>query len=155
MKASSLLKFKAVPPAWLLPSLLLAWLLHRYLPLVEWLASPWNYFLAAVVWILSLVITGRAARGLASHKTTIYPNGESTALVTDGLYRYTRNPMYLGMAMIVLGFALYLGSLSALFAVVFFCYAVQLLFIIPEEQRLEAWFGEAYRNYQQQVRRWI
>lgn len=155
MTPASLLKFGRVPPAWIVPSIALAWALDRWLPIAEWLPVPWNILLAGVAWACSLALTGSAARRLASHHTTIYPNGESTVLVTDGLYRYTRNPMYLGMALLVAGVALFLGSLSALLSVVFFCLAVQQIFIIPEERRLESWFGEDFRSYRLRVRRWI
>lgn len=155
MKASSLLKFKAVPPAWLLPCMALAWLLDNYWPLLQLLHTPWNWLLASTSWAVSLLIVGTAARGLARHDTTIYPNGESSALVTAGLYRFTRNPMYLGMTLLVLGVALALGSLSALLAPIAYLLVIQHLFIIPEEQRLQGWFGDSYRQYCQQVRRWL
>lgn len=155
MTPASLLKFRKVPPAWIIPSVLLAWVLHRYMPLADWLPAPWDYLSAALVWVASLMLTGTAARGLAVHKTSLYPNGESTALVETGVYRYTRNPMYLGMALMVLGAALFLGSLSPLLAVVFFCLMLEHLFIKPEEQRLEGWFGDSYRDYCSRVRRWL
>jgi len=155
MTPATLLKFRAVPPAWILPSILLGWALHHWLPILVWLPSPWRYVLAAAAWTTSLVITGQAARTLARHETTIYPNGESTALVTSGIYRHTRNPMYLGMALIVLGAAFLMGSLSALLAVAFFCATIRGLFIRGEEERLEGWFGEEYRHYRRRVRRWL
>jgi protein-S-isoprenylcysteine O-methyltransferase Ste14 len=142
MKPSSLLKFSRVPPAWILPSVLLAWLLGKYVPVFIWLPAPWNYLAAAIVWFAALALTGAAARELARNKTSLYPNGESTALVTSGLYRYTRNPMYVGMSMLVLGAALFTGAVSALLGVALFCGAIQQLFIIPEEQRMVGWFGD-------------
>lgn len=155
MTPASLLKFRAVPPAWLLPAGLVAWAMDSWLPLYPWLLPPWNWALAVPAWLASLALTGRGARGLASHGTTIYPNGQASALVTDGPYRYSRNPMYLGMALLVLGFALALGSVGALLGVPVFMLAVQWLFILPEERRLEGLFGEAYRGYCRRVRRWL
>jgi protein-S-isoprenylcysteine O-methyltransferase Ste14 len=155
MTPASLLKFSRVPPAWIAPAVLLAWVLDTYLPVYEWLPNPWNYTGAGLVWFLALVLTGAAARELASHKTSLYPNGESTALVTSGLYRYTRNPMYTGMALLVLGASALLGSVTALLGAVLFCVAIQHLFIFPEEQRMIGWFGDDYRAYCQRVRRWI
>lgn len=154
MKPSSLLKFRAVPPAWLAPSVLLMWALHHYIPVVEWLPTPWNYlgFLALVA---SLVITGAAAKGLAARKTTIYPGGEPSALVTDGLYAHTRNPMYLGMALLLVWIALWFGTLTPLCGVVFFAAVVEALFIRPEERLLRDHFGEAFTAYCRQVRRWL
>jgi len=155
MKPSSLLKFSRVPPAWIAPGVLLAWLFDSYLPVYEWLPAPWSYVGAALAWVIALALTGAAARELARHDTSLYPNGESTTLVTGGLYRYTRNPMYLGMALLVLGASVFLGSVTALLGVVLFCAAVQRLFIIPEEERMTGWFGEDYTAYCKQVRRWI
>ena len=155
MKPSSLLKFSRVPPAWIFPSVLLAWLLGKYVPVFVWLPTPWNYLAAAVVWFAALALTGAAARELARNKTSLYPNGESTTLVTSGLYRYTRNPMYVGMSMLVLGAALFTGAVSALLGVVLFCGAIQQLFIIPEEQRMLGWFGDDYQAYCKKVRRWV
>jgi protein-S-isoprenylcysteine O-methyltransferase Ste14 len=63
--------------------------------------------------------------------------------------------MYVGMALMVLGAALFLGSVSALLAVLFFCLMLQEIFIKPEEQRLEGWFGDDYRAYRRKVRRWV
>ncbi len=155
MTPASLLKFSRVPPAWIAPGVLLAWVLDTYLPVYEWLPAPWSYIGAGIVWFLALALTGAAARELARNNTSLYPNGESSALVTEGLYRYTRNPMYLGMALLVLGASLFLGSITALLGVVLFCVALQQLFILPEEQRLTGWFGDDYRAYCRQVRRWL
>jgi len=155
MKPTALLKLHRVPPAWILPCVLLAWVLDTYLPVYEWLAAPWSYIAAAVLWIAALTLTGAAARNLARHDTSLYPNGESTTLVTDGLYSYTRNPMYLGMALLVLGAAVFFGSVGALVGVIAFCLAIQKLFIIPEEERMHRWFGDDYLAYRKQVRRWV
>ena len=129
--------------------------MDSWLPLYGFLAPPWNWTLAVPAWLASLALTGRGARGLASHGTTIYPNGQASALVTDGPYRYSRNPMYLGMALLILGFALALGSVGALLGVPVFVLAVQWLFIVPEEQRLDGLFGDDYRSYRRRVRRWL
>lgn len=155
MKPSSLLKFSRVPPAWIAPGVLLAWGLDTYFPVYEWLPAPWNYIGAGLVLFLALALTGAAARELARHKTSLYPNGESTVLVTEGLYRYTRNPMYLGMSMLVLTAAVFFGSVTAPLGVLLFVVAIQRLFIIPEEQRMTGWFGDAYTVYCRQVRRWL
>ncbi|MCC5794804.1 MAG: isoprenylcysteine carboxylmethyltransferase family protein [Chromatiales bacterium] len=155
MKPAALLKFRAVPPAWIVPAALLSWALHTWAPVMQLLERPLSIMLALLAFAASLLLTGQAAKTLARHDTTIYPNGESTRLVTAGPFRFTRNPMYLGMTLIVLGVALLLGSLTALLGVPFFMLAVQQLFIIPEEQRLGGWFGEDYRRYCARVARWL
>lgn len=87
--------------------------------------------------------------------TEVPPWRPSTALVTSGVYRFTRNPMYLGMALIYAGTALIADSVIA------FAMLPPLLWVITsgvikrEERYLELKFGEAYRAYKRQVRRWI
>lgn len=88
-------------------------------------------------------------------QTTLNPHGESAALVQDGLYRYSRNPMYLGMLLVLAGVALWLGHVAALVVPPVFVWVVSSQNIRREEQMLEARFGDAYRAYRQRVRRWI
>ncbi len=84
----------------------------------------------------------------------IHPE-EATALVTKGLYRYTRNPMYLGMLLILLGWGLFLAHpLNMITAVLFVPYMNQFQ-IKPEELALSQLFGSSYHKYCAQVRRWI
>lgn len=90
-------------------------------------------------------------------KTTINPlkPERSNHLVTNGLFQYSRNPMYVGMLSVLLGFGLWLGnpvSLLALFGFVAYLTEFQ---IKPEESILLENFGEEYRQYQTQVRRWV
>lgn len=79
----------------------------------------------------------------------------SSQLVTEGLYRYTRNPMYVGMLVMLLGWALYLGSLSPLFILPLFIWVINTQQIFPEEAFLTKKFGESYRIYLQAVPRWL
>ena len=76
-------------------------------------------------------------------------------IVTEGVYRWTRNPMYLGMALIYLGFALLLDSLVALILIFPLVFVIQKEVIEREERYMEAKFGDAYRDYKARVRRWI
>lgn len=88
--------------------------------------------------------------------TTLQPIPEqATALVTDGIYRHTRNPMYLGMACVLVGFACFLGSIWQLFGVLAFVVYLTRFQIIPEERVLSKKFPEVYADYKQKVRRWI
>jgi protein-S-isoprenylcysteine O-methyltransferase Ste14 len=79
----------------------------------------------------------------------------STALVQHGLYRWSRNPMYLGAVLLVAGVAVLLGSLSPLVVVIAFFVVLQEVFIRREERLLEQTFGERYRIYRTSVRRWL
>ena len=90
-------------------------------------------------------------------QTTVNPlaPNRSTAVVSTGVYRITRNPMYLGMALILLGLALYLASPWALLGPLVFAAFITRFQIQPEERALTARFGAAYTAYCTQVRRWL
>ncbi len=90
-------------------------------------------------------------------KTTVSPfsPNKTKTLVTTGLYKYTRNPMYLGMCFILTGLALWLGNWSTFFMLPIFVGFITNLQIIPEEEILLEKFGEEYGEYMLRVRRWI
>ena len=102
---------------------------------------------------VALAIAGRA-RFLAA-KTNVHPWKPATTVVTSGVFGYTRNPMYLGMTLIYAALSLLADSAIALaglpVALVIMRYGV----IAREERYLEAKFGDVYRQYKRQVRRWI
>lgn len=76
-------------------------------------------------------------------------------LVTGGFFRYTRNPMYLGMVLLILGAAMLYGTAGALLPAPFFAWIIQRNFIRAEERFMEAAFGEEYLAYKKSVRRWL
>ena len=90
-------------------------------------------------------------------KTTVNPLKPETAsvLVTSGVYSYTRNPMYLGLAIILLAWTLYLGAPGGMVAVAGFVAYIQRFQIIPEERAMAQLFGEQFIIYCGKVRRWI
>ena len=90
-------------------------------------------------------------------KTTLDPFQLETAsqLVTGGIYRLSRNPMYLSLVFILLAWMVYLGSLSALFGVGLFIWYVTKFQIKPEEEGLKHLFGDAFTAYCQHTRRWL
>ncbi len=90
-------------------------------------------------------------------RTTVNPlrPSASSTLVTHGVYRYTRNPMYLGQAIVLAGAMLYLQNPFAWLAVPLFVLYITRLQIMPEERVLSARFPEAYALFRQRVRRWL
>jgi protein-S-isoprenylcysteine O-methyltransferase Ste14 len=90
-------------------------------------------------------------------QTTIHPlhPEKTSALVTSGIYNRTRNPMYLGMVLVLAGVAVYLGNALALVGLPLFVATITRLQIIPEEQILRAKFGAEFDTYTERVRRWI
>ncbi|MBN9495280.1 MAG: isoprenylcysteine carboxylmethyltransferase family protein [Alphaproteobacteria bacterium] len=111
--------------------------------------------LAAMAAGLGLKIV--AALAFRARGTTVNPISpeRSAALVVDGLYRVTRNPMYLGSALILAGWALHLGAWVAVLTVPFFVLYMNRFQIGPEERALSALFGADYDAYRARVRRWI
>jgi protein-S-isoprenylcysteine O-methyltransferase Ste14 len=96
-----------------------------------------------------------ALRGFRRAGTNPEPWRPSTAIVTTGVYRFTRNPMYVGMALAYVGLAMALDSGIALILFVPLIALIQAGVILREERYLEAKFGEPYRQYRGTVRRWL
>jgi protein-S-isoprenylcysteine O-methyltransferase Ste14 len=90
-------------------------------------------------------------------KTTINPRPpkNTNQLVTAGLYRYSRNPMYLGLLFLLFGAALWLGNPANIFVLLLFLLFITLFQIKPEEEILCKNFGSDYRHYCEKVRRWL
>jgi protein-S-isoprenylcysteine O-methyltransferase Ste14 len=145
---------RIVPPAWLLVALAACLALHHWLPLVQLCYPPWSRFgMLPLVAGLVLAVWGVSAFRRAD--TPLVPFVPSRALVTSGIYRFTRNPMYLGLTLILTGAAVLLGSLGALLPLPPFVWILQCGYIDAEERFLEDIFGSEYRRYKSAVRRWI
>ncbi len=104
---------------------------------------------------LTLIIAGGAL--FRTHNTTVNPLKPDNAskLVVAGIYRYTRNPMYLGFLLILSAWCIYLGNLLNILFVPCFIYTLSILNIRAEEHALSNKFGEYYSEYCARVRRWI
>ncbi len=87
--------------------------------------------------------------------TGLEPFDEATTLVTGGFFRFSRNPMYLGMFLMLFGVAFLLGSLGALLPLLLFVLVIRYNFVLGEERFLEAAFGQQYLDYKSEVRRWL
>ena len=145
---------RVLPPVWLALTLAVGYGFHKLLPLMQLFPAPWKYG-GAVVIALGVVIAATAANLFRRAHTPVIPFHTSTALVTTGWYRFTRNPMYLGMVLAACGVAIVQGSLGAWFPVPLFIAILQLRFIRGEEEFLEAIFGDEYRRFKDRTRRWL
>jgi protein-S-isoprenylcysteine O-methyltransferase Ste14 len=112
--------------------------------------------------VVSLFVLGGvfAFSGLLAFRraaTTVDPlkPHRASSLVATGIYRFTRNPMYVGLALVLTSWDVYLGSPLASLGVMGFVAYINWLQIIPEEQALLELFGDEYREYQARVRRWL
>jgi protein-S-isoprenylcysteine O-methyltransferase Ste14 len=88
-------------------------------------------------------------------KTAVCPTAKSTLVIKNGVYRYSRNPMYLGMLTILLGASFFMGTMQSMLAPMAFFLIIDKVFIPYEEDKLLAQFGEGYAEYTGRVRRWI
>ncbi len=98
-----------------------------------------------------------AVAAFRSADTTVDPRcpEEASRLIVKGVYRYSRNPMYLGLLCLLTAWAIYLSNVPGLAGLLLFVLSMNRLQIRPEEQAMEAQFGEEYRAYRKSVRRWI
>jgi protein-S-isoprenylcysteine O-methyltransferase Ste14 len=145
---------KVLPPIWFLIFLGTEFALNHWLPVVKWIPRPWNLIGWAII-AKGIFITLWAWSLFKRAGTGIKPFSPSTALVVAGPYQFTRNPMYLGMATILLGAAVVLGSLTPFVGPVIFVVIITYRFIRPEEQHMERAFGTAYLDLKRRVRRWL
>jgi protein-S-isoprenylcysteine O-methyltransferase Ste14 len=145
---------RLLPPAYFYLAIALMLLLRWLLPLGSVIAAPWN-LLGLVPLGLGTALALAGSRAFRRAGTTIKPFQASAALVTSGVFRLSRNPMYLGMALGLAGVALLLGALSPFFVVPFYVGLIQRRFIIVEERMLAQAFGSDYAAYQQGTRRWL
>ena len=104
-----------------------------------------------------MMITGSAVLSFRRAHTTVNPMQPSSAssLVTSGIYRYTRNPMYLGMLFVLVGWALYLANVLVFLFLPAFILYMNRFQIEPEERAMTALFGQEFLEYASRVRRWI
>jgi protein-S-isoprenylcysteine O-methyltransferase Ste14 len=145
---------RVLPPACLLGAFILMVCLHALLPGAQIFRSPFRYIgflvlglaFAPVVW---------AARLFRKAGTTTKPFRESSVLVVDGPYRWSRNPIYLGLVGGLVGIGMLLGSASPFAVIPMFAVVIDRLFIRAEEVALERTFGAAYAAYKARVRRWL
>lgn len=118
------------------------------------LSWPWRLTLALLLIGLGLAVVLAAIRGFGKAGTRPEPWQPSSALVTDGIYRHTRNPMYLGMALLALGLGFALGSVGSLLLLIPAVVAIDRFVIAREEAYLSRQFGGSYHAYCARVRRW-
>ncbi|GAB3907110.1 hypothetical protein GCM10028803_40600 [Larkinella knui] len=144
----------AFPPL-LFGSTLLLGLGLRYVFPTPFLALLPALSIGAVLLIIGVVSLLLAFRGMIQHKTTIHPSGTTTAIVRNGLYRYTRNPMYLSLTLIYMAVSVATNAWWGLLLLIPLLGVVQKGIIEREEQYLTRKFGDEYLSYKAQVRRWL
>lgn len=131
--------------------------------LLAWLAPradfvfPGQLLVASVVLLVAGLVGMAGVRAFARAETTVNPLRPDSAsrLVAHGIYRRSRNPMYLALLLALLAWGILLGNVLALLVLPVFVMAMNRLQIVPEERALAIVFGEEFRGYKRQVRRWL
>lgn len=118
-------------------------------------AFPGARLLGGVIIALALANDIWCARAFAHHKTTIMPHRAAAHLVTDGPFRWSRNPIYVSHVAVVLGVGLLIGSPFTVLLTPLLAFGLQKLAIEPEERHLAAKFENDYRAYMARTRRWL
>ena len=145
------------PPVIYIAAAALAALLNWLWPL-PWLPEPVRGLLFAIGGLAvagAIAIDISAIRAMRRARTTIMPNKGSLHLVTSGPFSFTRNPIYLGNTMLMIGIGLIAGIVWFILLAPIAAFATSKLAIEREEQHLQTRFGKKYRDYRARVRRWI
>ena len=147
----------AHPPLIYLAGLLLGWGVDRLfaLPPLPGLAGDAGLYAAAVLGAAGLLLVLAAAGLFLRAGTAIPPHRPASALVTGGLYRFSRNPIYVGVTLCYLAVTAYFASLGALALLPAVLLTMEFGVIRREERYLERKFGAAYSDYKARVRRWL
>jgi protein-S-isoprenylcysteine O-methyltransferase Ste14 len=139
------------PPVITLACLIIQILLFNWLPLTVDLSLLFGFLLL----VGSIGCIALAARELFKNETTIIPDGQPEKLVTSGPFSFSRNPIYLGMAGILISSACFMQSLSALFIPLIFILIIHKTWIPHEEDKLKEIFGKDWEKYAASTSRWL
>ena len=147
------LELKVPPPAVALLFAVTMWLLSASAPSLA-LTFPWRTLVAFILWSVGFAIALAGLFEFLRAKTTVNPLSPeaASAIVTSGIYRYSRNPMYVGLLLALLG---WLSHLLPFALLPFFILYINRFQIEPEERALSVKFGGLYRDYRRSVRRWF
>ncbi len=145
---------RVLPPIYFFVALVAMFALHYLLPVTLLRGAVWLYLGVALIGggVLFIVVSARLFDKLG---TTIKPFEESTALVVTGPFKYSRNPMYLGMVGVLMGLAVVLGTATPVVVIPVFVWLITRRFVQAEEAALEARFGDDYTEYRNRVGRWL
>ena len=145
---------RILPPTYFLLFLVMTIGLHFILPIKKFINSPFNYLgillIGAGIW-LNL----HADKLFKNKQTTVKPFEESSCLIEEGPFVFSRNLMYLGIAAILSGISACLGSVTPFIGPVLFFIIINFKFINEEEKVLEQTFGQDFLEYKKRVRRWL
>ena len=150
------LELKIPPVVQFLVAAAAMWVAAKYVPSLGF-EIPGRKALAVFFAGVGGIVAVPAVAAFRSMGTTVDPRSpdKATRLVASGIFRYSRNPMYLGLLCLLIAWAVYLANLLTFLALPVFVVSMNRLQIRPEELAMERQFGDEYRDYRKKVRRWI
>ena len=148
------MSFKATPDHYFTVGILSAIAFHLLIPLKQLVIFPYR-LLGLLLVVMGYLLVRKTNGLLTRHQTSTQPFEAPRAFISTGPFRFSRNPIYLGMALMLFAVAWLLGSLSSFAVVVGFVICMSVLVIPDEEQALEQAFKEEYLEYKKKVRRWV
>ncbi|EAQ05691.1 methyltransferase family protein [Yoonia vestfoldensis] len=149
------MKWIDIPPVWLLLAVATTWQISVLQPQVLAIGHPMLDLLGGLLVGAGLVLMLLAVAEMRRRKTTVIPHKEADALVTTGVFARSRNPIYLGDALVLAGLALRWDAPVALMLVPLFMATLIQRFILPEENRLRRKFHADFARYCEKTRRWL
>ncbi|MBS3100725.1 isoprenylcysteine carboxylmethyltransferase family protein [Candidatus Woesearchaeota archaeon] len=142
------------PPHIALTLLLLSWLSDYLFPQFRFIFGNYRD-LGILVLISGLTTSFYSFHLFNKNKTPIIPGQKPTFMVAEGTYKFTRNPMYLGVTIALLGAAIFFGNALSFLSPLIFFLIMNYYFVPREEKLMENIFGKKYLEYKKQVRRWL
>jgi len=143
-----------LPPTYFMIFLILSIIFHFILPIKKIIPTPVKYFGILPI-VFGIIINIWADQLFKKKKTTVNPHEKPSYFETKGPFSFSRHPMYMGMAAILFGVSILLGSIIAFIFPIIFIIITETRFISLEEKNCEKTFGERYKQYRKKVRRWI
>ncbi len=149
------MKWLDMPPVWMAGALGLAWWQKTYFSLGLDFGPGVADFFGGILIGGGVILMALAIHEMRRHRTTIFPHKSADRLVSSGIFKRSRNPIYLGDVMILSGFILYWDAVLALALIPIFVWVLEKRFIEPEESGLRRKFVAEFTRYSQQTRRWL
>ena len=145
---------KILPPTYFFSCLVISVVLHFFFPIKQIILLPYNW-LGFLFFFLGGTLNIWTDQLFKKEKTTVKPLEKPSTLIQKGPFKISRNPMYLGMALLLVGAGFILGSITSFIGTILFIIAMEVRFIPTEEKFMFEQFSEEFEAYKKKVRRWL
>lgn len=149
------MKWLDLPPIWLVGAVAFSWFQSARFPAALTFGGRWSDLVGGLLVGGGLLLMLLAFMEFRKHKTTVVPHQTPTSLIQSGIFSRTRNPIYLGDALVLAGLILRWDAVLALPMIPLFVWVIEKRFIIPEEDRMRRVFRADFARYTSKTRRWV